>query len=67
MSPRRLASMIKARRTDKGLTRSDLGRAAKVTPAYITQLETGQRKNPSLDILKRIAQALGVDVAALLG
>lgn len=67
MSPRRLASMIKARRTDKGLTRSDLARAAKVTPAYITQLETGQRKNPSLDLLKRIAQALGVDVAALLG
>ena len=59
--------MIKARRTDKRLTRSDLARAAKVTPAYITQLETGQRKNPSLDILKRIAQALGVDVAALLG
>lgn len=47
------------------MTRSDLARAAKVTPAYITQLETGQRKNPSLAILKRLAKALGADVGAL--
>lgn len=66
MSPRRLASVIKAKRKVKGLTRSDLARAAKVTPAYITQLETGERKNPSLDVLKRLAKALGVPVTELL-
>lgn len=66
MSPRRLASMIKAHRKAKGLRRIDLAKAAKVTPAYITQLETGQRKNPSLDILKRLARALGVPVTELL-
>jgi len=41
-------------------------RAAKVTPAYITQLETGERKNSSLDVLKRLARALGVPVTELL-
>ena len=66
MSPRRLAGVIKAKRKAKGLTRSDLARAADVTPAYITQLETGERKNPSLDVLKKLARALGVPVTELL-
>ena len=66
MSPQRLASVIKARRKDKKLSRSDLARAAQVTPAYITQLETGERKNPSLAVLRRLARALGVPVAELL-
>jgi transcriptional regulator with XRE-family HTH domain len=59
--------MIKAKRKVKGLTRSDLARAADVSPAYITQLETGERKNPSLDVLRKIAKALGVPVTELLG
>jgi len=58
--------MIKAHRKAKGLRRIDLAKAAKVTPAYITQLETGHRKNPSLDVLKRLARALGVPVTELL-
>ena len=66
MSPRRLASMIKAQRMVKSLKRIDLARAAKVTPAYITQLETGERKNPSLDYLERLARTLGVPVTELL-
>jgi transcriptional regulator with XRE-family HTH domain len=48
------------------LKRIDLARAAKVTRAYITQLETGERKNPSLDVLKRLARALGVPMTELL-
>ena len=43
-----------------------MARAATVTPAYITQPETGERKNPSLDVLKRLARALGVPVTELL-
>jgi transcriptional regulator with XRE-family HTH domain len=58
--------MIKAQRKAKGMRRIDLAKATKLTPAYITQLETGQRKNPSLDVLKRLAKALGVPVAQLL-
>jgi transcriptional regulator with XRE-family HTH domain len=58
--------MIKAQRKAKGMRRIDLAKATKLTPAYITQLETGQRKNPSLDVLKHLAKALGVPVAQLL-
>jgi transcriptional regulator with XRE-family HTH domain len=37
-----------------------------VTQGYIAQLESGWKKNPSLEILKRLARALGVPVTELL-
>jgi transcriptional regulator with XRE-family HTH domain len=40
---------------------------AGVTKNYITMLETGARKTPSLPVLKRLAKALGVPVTELLG
>jgi transcriptional regulator with XRE-family HTH domain len=53
-------------RTERELTQRDLAKKAKVTEAYISQLESGTRKNPSLPVLKRLARALGVPVTALL-
>ena len=48
------------------MTKRELARRAKVTEAYVSQLESGARKNPSLPVLKRLAKALGVPVTALL-
>jgi len=48
------------------MTMAELAKKAQVTDAYIAQLETGEKKNPSLDVLKRLARALGVPVTALL-
>jgi len=59
--------MLKGIRETQGLTQVQLAGKAKVTQAYIAQLESGDKKNPSLDILKRLAQALGVPVTELLG
>jgi transcriptional regulator with XRE-family HTH domain len=53
-------------RDEKGMTHRDLAAAAKVTPGYIARLEMGLRKNPSLDVLKRLACALRVPVTELL-
>ena len=39
---------------------------AGVTKNYITMLERGERKNPSLNIVKKLAKALGVPVPKLL-
>jgi XRE family transcriptional regulator of biofilm formation len=58
--------MLRRMREDKGWTQRDLAKVAKVTPGYVAQLEMGVRKNPSLEILKRLAKALGVPVTALL-
>ena len=66
MSPKRLSRVIQTRREAAHLTQRDLAAKAKVTPGYIAQLELGTKKNPSLDVLKRLAKALGVPVGELL-
>jgi transcriptional regulator with XRE-family HTH domain len=62
-----MGSLIKALRQAAGLNQPELAKKAKVSTAYIGQLEAGQKRNPSLDVLKRIARALGVPVTELLG
>lgn len=66
MPPRGLGGVLKAIREAKRLTQVDLARKAKVTQAYIAQLEAGAKRNPSLGTLRRIAKALGVPVERLL-
>jgi transcriptional regulator with XRE-family HTH domain len=67
MSPKRIGRMLKTLREERGLTQRDLAGRAKVTGAYIAMLEAGKKKNPSLAVLQRLAKALGVPVAELLG
>jgi transcriptional regulator with XRE-family HTH domain len=59
--------MLKERREEMGLTRDQLAKKAKVTTAYVSMMESGKRKNPSLDVLRKLAKALGVPVTELLG
>ncbi len=62
----RLDRVLKKLRAERGLTMDALAQRVGVTNAYIAQLETGVRTNPSLDVLKRLAKALGVSVVDLL-
>jgi transcriptional regulator with XRE-family HTH domain len=66
MSPRRIGRVLKTTREAKGLTQLELAKRAKVTNVYLSQLEQGRKKNPSLAVLTRIAKALGVPVTELL-
>jgi transcriptional regulator with XRE-family HTH domain len=65
--PRQIGTMLKERREGLGLTREQLAKKAKVTTAYVSMLEAGKRKNPSLPVLRRLAKELGVPVTELLG
>lgn len=67
MASTRLDRMIQRLREEKGMTQRELADKAEVTPGYVAQLELGMQKNPSLDVLKRLAKALGVPVTDLLG
>ena len=58
--------MLKTLGEEKGLTQVELANKAKVERTYIVKLESGDKKNPSLDVLKRLAKALGVPVTELL-
>ena len=54
-------------REAKGLSQTDLAKKVGVAQSYIAMLESGDKKNPSLAILKRLARALDVDAGRLLG
>ena len=61
-----LGERIKRLRLNLGLTQSELASHADVTKAYLSQIEAGQRKNPSAEVLHKIALALDTTVAQLL-
>ena len=67
MSPKGLGRMIQRLREARGMSQRELARKARVTNGYVSQLEVGDKKNPSLAVLQRLAKALGVPVTELLG
>jgi transcriptional regulator with XRE-family HTH domain len=58
--------VLKTLRMSKDMGLRELAKKAKIPPGYLAELEAGKKKNPSLDVLKRIARALGVPVTELL-
>ena len=66
MAPRKLATVLRQRREQAGVTQEALAQRAKVARSYIALIEAGHKTNPSLDILKRLARALDVPVTELL-
>lgn len=58
--------MLKRLREAKGLTQPEVARRAGITDEYVSMLESGVRRNPSLAVLIRIAKVLGVSVSELL-
>ena len=61
-----VAKEIKEARKAKGLTQQELADILQVTQATVQQYESG-RRNPKPKTLQRIADALNMDFAALLG
>jgi transcriptional regulator with XRE-family HTH domain len=59
--------MLKQWREEKHLTQAALAHKVGVSQTYIAKLESGDKKNPTLDLLKKIATHLGVPVTELLG
>ena len=61
-----VANRIRNRRMELSITQTQLAKAAKLTPAAISQFESGSRK-PSFDALSKLAIALKVTTDYLLG
>ena len=53
-------------REEAGITQTLLAKKARVSVVYISLLESGKRKNPSMDVILRLADCLGVNVEQLL-
>lgn len=56
---------IRALRRERGLTQEQLGTKIGLDRIYIGELERGQRTNPTLANLRRIADGLGVPIREL--
>lgn len=59
-----LGDRIRRHRDRLGWSQEDLAYEAGVNRTYIASLEAGQR-NPSLDLMARLAKALGIDLGEL--
>lgn len=62
-----LGERVRKRRRALGLTAKALAKAAGVSTSYISQVERGHQKDPSLPALRRLADALAMDLHVLLG
>jgi len=66
-APSPMGALIRSYRADRGMTQTALARAAEISKTYLSELEGGQGTRPSADVLLRLADALGVSIADLLG
>lgn len=58
---------VRGLRHEQGISLKDLAERAGLDKGYLSQIETGKRPNPSVHLARRIADALGVDLGALIG
>ena len=64
-TPRQLGHRVASRRKAKGWSRYRLATEVGISRNYVGQIETGH-SSPTVEMLQKIAQALGVPVTALL-
>lgn len=58
---------IRKLRNERGISLSALARAAGISKAYLSQIENEPDKKPSAEVVYRLAQALEVTMADLMG
>ena len=58
--------MVRRMRETRGMNQGEVAKRARLSQGYVSKLEAGAQRNPSVAVLKRLAKALGVPVATLL-
>ena len=66
MTAKKLGAVVKRLREARQLTQAELAKKARISQAYLSRLEAGEKTNPGIQIAQRLAKALGVPVTALL-
>ena len=62
-----IGEKIKIAREKMDWSQSELAKRAGVQPSTISQIESGARKKPTIDVLQKISTALSSTVSQLLG
>ncbi len=60
-----MVTKLKVRRISLGLKQKDVAEQSGITSQYLRNLETGKAKNPSIAVMKRLADVLGCTVQEL--
>ncbi len=61
-----LGDRVRALRSDKGLSQSDLARSASISNEYVGKIERSEVKNIGIEVVKSIAKSLDVHPSFLL-
>jgi transcriptional regulator with XRE-family HTH domain len=67
MTETNIGERIRSARGKKGWSQYKLAKEAGVQPSTISQIESGARQKPSIDVLQKVAGALSLTVSQLLG
>ncbi len=67
MTQRRLGAVVRRLRVQQNLTQERLAARAGLTQGHLSKIEAGERPNPGVATLKKLARALNVPVGELLG
>lgn len=67
MRHREIAEQVRVWREHRGLSQRALAKAAGVSPVLATKIESGAIADPRLSTLRKLAKALDVTVAELIG
>ena len=62
-----LASRLREKRAGQSLSLTEVATRARISKAYLSQLERGVSTTPSHDVLRRLATVLGASIADLTG
>jgi len=62
-----LGATLKKLRLKKGESLQDLANAVGASKAHIWELETGKSRNPSLDLLTKLAEHFEISLSLLIG
>ncbi|MCB2299865.1 helix-turn-helix domain-containing protein [Clostridium tagluense] len=57
--------LIKALRMSRGLSLYDLEREVEISPAYISRLERGSRRNPTMEIVGRLSSFFDISLSTI--
>lgn len=61
----KLGTKLKQRRNELGMSVYDIAKKTGISPAYISNLENGQKNNPSKEVMEKLSTSLGKTVSEL--
>ncbi|ADU29906.1 helix-turn-helix domain-containing protein [Evansella cellulosilytica] len=60
-----IGEIIRKKRKERGISLSELSRMTGVSKSYLSYIERGMKKNPSIEVIKRIFHSLNLPITML--